>query len=73
MNLVLIKGDLPVHCIASDISGEWEFYMSKEESKIQPSCGHNQPDQNTGTSINNNTYAKTTYFHMMMKLTWKTN
>ena len=47
--------------------------MSKEESKTQPSCGHNQPDQNTGTSNYNNTYAKTTYFHTTTKWTWKAN
>jgi hypothetical protein len=24
-----IKCDLPVHCIAIDIAGEWTFYVSK--------------------------------------------
>jgi len=50
-----IKCDLPVHCIAIDIAGEWTFYVSKTSSQDQPSCGHNSPDQNTGnlSFINN--------------------
>ena len=32
--IILIKADLPVHCIASDIVGEWTFFVSNSSNKI---------------------------------------
>ncbi len=48
LKVAKINCDLPVHCIAIDIAGEWTFYISKVSSQDQPSCGHHTPDQNTG-------------------------
>jgi hypothetical protein len=43
-----VRCDLPVHCLAKQIQGVWDFYIYPDSSTIQLSCGHNAPDQNTG-------------------------
>jgi hypothetical protein len=42
-----VKADLPVHCLAKHIKGEWTFYLSDDSSQTQKSCGHENPDKNT--------------------------
>ena len=41
-----IKSDLPVHCLAKHIAGNWKFFLSPSISTF-PSCGHQHPDKNT--------------------------
>jgi len=39
----IIKADLPVHCLKSHITGEWEFRFSKLKKYakfIENNCGH---------------------------------
>lgn len=49
-----VRSDLPVHCLASDIEGEWEFTISREKfnpslKEYETTCGHGFP--NTITQI----------------------
>ncbi len=41
-----IKSDLPVHCLATKIEGDWLIHMSDNYSDKDLRCGHNNPDQN---------------------------
>lgn len=34
LSLLKVKCDLPVHCIAKEIAGEWEFFIMPEQSEI---------------------------------------
>jgi cathepsin C len=38
-----VHGDLPVHCLRHQITGEWEFTLTRPKSK-RGSCGHLRPD-----------------------------
>jgi hypothetical protein len=35
--------DLPVHCLRSQVVGEWTFHLSPP-SATRSSCGHKRPD-----------------------------
>ena len=35
-----VNCDLPVHCLAKDIKGEWIFFHSLDLKDTQQSCGH---------------------------------
>merc|ERR1719424_202671 len=39
--------DLPVHCLKSQVEGEWDFTLSPLSSK-RSSCGHQRPDIEEG-------------------------
>ena len=39
--------DLPVHCLARDIAGTWQFKMEIGTTQTQKACGHLLPDRNT--------------------------
>jgi cathepsin C len=41
--LALVAADLPVHCMRSQVLGEWTFTIG-EASKDRSSCGHQRPD-----------------------------
>jgi len=41
--LALVSADLPVHCMRSQVLGEWTFTIG-EASKDRSSCGHQRPD-----------------------------
>ena len=38
--------DLPVHCLAGKIEGNWLIHMSDNYSDKDLKCGHKKPDQN---------------------------
>ena len=38
--------DLPVHCLAGMIEGDWIIHMTDNYSDKDLSCGHKTPDQN---------------------------
>jgi len=40
---VSVLGDLPVHCLKSEVEGKWTFHLD-EPSTVRPSCGHQHPD-----------------------------
>ena len=40
------KQDLPVHCLSSDIEGDWIIHMGDNNSDSDLKCGHNTPDHN---------------------------
>lgn len=45
-----LKADLPVHCLARNIQGEWSLYVYTNSSGLTlniESCGHENPDKNT--------------------------
>ena len=41
--LVGALADLPVHCLRSDVAGEWVFRLGAL-SDVRTSCGHERPD-----------------------------
>jgi C1A family cysteine protease len=41
-----IYTDLPVHCLAGQIEGDWLIHMSDNHSDSDIKCGHKNPDQN---------------------------
>eukprot|EP00742_Colponemidia_sp_Colp-10_P000741 GILJ01000804.1.p1 GENE.GILJ01000804.1~~GILJ01000804.1.p1 ORF type:complete len:559 (+),score=64.67 GILJ01000804.1:63-1679(+) len=43
----IVKADLPVHCLATDIAGEWVFFMGPAGGDSSTPCGHGSPDENT--------------------------
>lgn len=43
----LARADLPVHCLAKDITGTWTFYFDSSAYDTQKTCGHSLPDRNT--------------------------
>jgi len=52
VNIRRIVCDLPVHCLAKDISGEWLLNKQGILSNEQQSCGHEHPDKNTDHVFN---------------------
>ena len=38
--------DLPVHCLAGEIEGDWLIHMDENNYDNDVKCGHNKPDQN---------------------------
>lgn len=38
------KGDLPIHCLHSEVVGTWEFHLGAASQEKDRSCGHEQPD-----------------------------
>jgi len=42
-----VRSDLPVHCLAKDIRGEWVLLRSTDLRDSQQECGHQHPDKNT--------------------------
>ena len=49
VSLLLRQGtcDLPVHCMAKAIQGEWRFLLGGDSDQSLPTCGHMTPDRNT--------------------------
>lgn len=45
--LQFVAADLPVHCLRSQIVGDWKFTLSKPSNK-RSSCGHLHPDTPAG-------------------------
>lgn len=44
LNLIIrARGDLPVHCLRSQVAGDWDFFLSPPSSQ-RSSCGHLRPD-----------------------------
>jgi len=43
--LGLVAADLPVHCLRTDVAGEWEFSLGAPGKRT--SCGHKRPDVET--------------------------
>jgi cathepsin C len=43
VTLGLAAADLPVHCLKSQVEGEWDFTLSPLSNK-RSSCGHQRPD-----------------------------
>jgi len=44
----ITKCDLPIECLNSQITGEWEFELTKPQLYSLPldnTCGHEQPDR----------------------------
>jgi cathepsin C len=41
-----ILSDLPVHCLAPKMEGDWMFHMGDNYSDKDLRCGHKKPDQN---------------------------
>ena len=42
-----VKADLPVHCVAHQVTGEWNFFFGAA-THIPHTCGHNLPDTEDG-------------------------
>jgi hypothetical protein len=40
------KSDLPVHCLSSNIEGDWLIHMGENRYDSDLKCGHKRPDQN---------------------------
>jgi len=52
----VVKCDLPVHCIAREIHGQWNIIASENLVNItKQDCGHLTPDKNTD-HVNNDIY-----------------
>ncbi len=47
VNVEVVHGDLPVHCLRSQIVGDWTFMLSKSSAR-RSSCGHLRPDTPAG-------------------------
>jgi len=44
--LDFVKSDLPVHCLSSQIEGDWLIRMGENRFDRDLKCGHKRPDQN---------------------------
>lgn len=44
--VTLVNADLPIHCIHSQVVGEWKFEVSQLKPEKEKECGFHHPDQN---------------------------
>jgi len=42
-----VNGDLPIHCLNSQVAGKWVFELSSNTFDSSETCGYLQPDQNS--------------------------
>jgi hypothetical protein len=42
-----VLADLPVHCLRSEVAGDWDFELT-EPSYSHSACGHKRPDIEEG-------------------------